>query len=216
MLVFVFVLEIIGTFSFAISGAVVGLQKNMDVFGVSILGLTTATGGGVIRDLILGNFPPVAFRIPAYAITAICVSLVCFLPAVRKVVLSNKNFYNKVLLITDSAGLGLFAVIGVKIAMEAAVSRNLFMTVFVATMTAVGGGIMRDLLAGDVPFILMKHIYAVAAIAGAVVCALCWDVLGNNLSMILGAAVVFAIRLLSAHYKWNLPRAQSAENNVKL
>ena len=161
-----FVLEIIGTVSFAISGAVVGLQKNMDVFGVSILGLTTATVGGVIRDLILGNFPPVAFRIPAYAITAICVSLVCFLPAVRKVVLSNKNFYNKVLLITDSAGLGLFAVIGVKIAMEAAVSRNLFMTVFVATMTAVGGGIMRDLLAGDVPFILMKHIYAVAAIAG--------------------------------------------------
>lgn len=211
MQVFVFILEIIGTIAFAISGAVVGLQKNMDIFGVSILGLTTATGGGVIRDLILGNFPPVAFKIPVYAITAICVSLVCFLPAVRRVLLDNKAFYNKVLLIADSAGLGLFAVIGVKIAMEAAVSKNLFMVVFVATMTAVGGGVMRDLLAGGVPFILVKYVYAVAALAGALLCALTWDLIGSNLSMVTGAVIVFTIRMLSVHYKWNLPKAQSTK-----
>jgi uncharacterized membrane protein YeiH len=111
------------------------------------------------------------------------------------------------MLITDSAGLGLFAVIGVKIAFESSNNNNLFTAVFVGTITAVGGGVMRDLMAGGVPFILMKHIYACAAIAGALLCALTWDILGSTVSMAIGSSVVFAIRMLSAHYKWNLPKA---------
>ncbi|MDD4125902.1 MAG: trimeric intracellular cation channel family protein [Eubacteriales bacterium] len=212
MYVFVFLLEIIGTISFALSGAITGLQKNMDIFGVSILGLTTATGGGVIRDLLLGNYPPMAFRSPFYALTALGVSLLCFLPAVRKLLFKNKTVYNRLMLITDSAGLGLFAVIGVKIAMESSSKNNLFFTVFIGTVTAVGGGVLRDLMAGGVPFILMKHIYACAAIAGALVCALTWDICGSAISMTAGSSVVFTIRLLSAHYKWNLPKAKTTES----
>ncbi len=212
--IFVFFFEIIGTVAFAVSGAIVAIQKNMDVFGISILGLTTATGGGVIRDLLIGNYPPFAFKDPVYALTAIGVSIICFLIAAKGPPLTDKNKarYNRLILIADSAGLGLFAVIGVKIAMESQERSNLFMTVFIGTVTAVGGGVLRDLMAGGVPFILMKHIYACAALAGSLVCALGWELFGNAAAMTAGAGVVFAIRLLSAHYKWNLPKAKPNES----
>lgn len=212
--VFVLILEIIGTASFAASGAYVGIKKNMDLFGVSVLGLTAATGGGVIRDLLLGNFPPLVFKNPVYALSAIGVSLLCFVLAAKTKLFAGgggNNAMHRLILVADSAGLGLFAVIGVKVAAEAAGRPNFFMTVFVGTVTAVGGGVMRDLLAGGVPFIFMKHIYATSALAGALVCALGWNLFGNIVSMAAGACLVFSLRLLAAFYKWNLPKVKTTD-----
>jgi len=110
------IFEIIGTISFAISGAVTALQKKMDIFGVVILGLTTAVGGGVIRDLILGQTPPATFRNPLYALVAVATAVVVFFPAVRRLFGRHHRSYELVLLVMDSLGLGVFTVVGIRTA----------------------------------------------------------------------------------------------------
>ena len=112
------ILELVGTLAFAASGAITGLKKNMDVFGVCILGLTTAVGGGVIRDLLLGITPPGTFQDPIYAVVALLTSLVLFLPRIRRLLMWDQRLYDLVLLIMDSAGLGIFPVAGIRIAYE--------------------------------------------------------------------------------------------------
>ena len=201
-------LEIIGTIAFAVSGALVGIQKKMDIFGVSVLGLTTAVGGGILRDLILNITPPAAFRDPVFAVTAILVSIILFIPAVRKALARTGKIYDSLILIMDSIGLGLFTVAGVQVAYMAAAERNLFLITFVGVLTGVGGGMMRDTFAGNMPYIFCKHFYACASIIGAWICALLWTHAGPTISMIAGASVIVILRLLAAHYHWSLPKAQ--------
>ena len=203
-----YILEMIGTIAFAISGAVVGIQKKMDIFGVAILGLTTAVGGGILRDLILDVTPPAAFRDPSFAVTAILVSVLFFIPAIRNVLEKQKHLYDLMILVMDSIGLGLFTVVGVQAAMTAGTEKNLFLATFVGVLTGVGGGILRDVFAGDMPYIFIKHFYACASIIGAWTCALLWLLLGDTPSMIIGAAVILVLRLLAAHFRWSLPKAR--------
>ena len=151
------ILELVGTLAFAASGAITGLKKNMDVFGVCILGLTTAVGGGVIRDLLLGITPPGTFQDPIYAVVALLTSLVLFLPRIRRLLMWDQRLYDLVLLIMDSAGLGIFTVAGIRIAYEHAARPTLFLLVFVGVVTGVGGGVLRDVLAGDTPYIFVKQ-----------------------------------------------------------
>lgn len=205
---FLFFLEIIGTISFAASGALTGLKKNMDIFGVCILGLTTAVGGGVIRDLILGNTPPNTFRNPVYALLALAVSAVIFLKTVRNLLQRNPRWYDRMMLMMDSLGLGAFTTVGIQVAFEHTEKPTLFLLVFVGVITGVGGGVVRDLLAGDTPYIFVKHIYASASLAGALLCAGMWHLTGHMAAMLAGTALIVVIRLLSAHFRWNLPRAQ--------
>ena len=138
----------------------------MDVFGVCILGLTTAVGGGVIRDLLLGITPPGTFQDPIYAVVALLTSLVLFLPRIRRLLMWDQRLYDLVLLIMDSAGLGIFTVAGIRIAYEHAARPTLFLLVFVGVVTGVGGGVLRDVLAGDTPYIFVKHVYASASWPG--------------------------------------------------
>ena len=142
-------LEIIGTIAFAVSGAIVGIQKRMDIFGVSILGLTTAVGGGILRDLILNITPPAAFRTPVFAITAIAVSILVFIRPIHASVERKGSVYEKLLQVMDSIGLGLFTVIGVQVAKVSSVETNFFLETFVGVLTGVGGGLMRDVFAGN-------------------------------------------------------------------
>ncbi len=206
--IFMSCFEIIGTIAFAVSGAVVGLKKNMDIFGVCVLGVTTAAGGGIIRDLILGITPPAAFTDPEYVVVALVVSFAVFFSAIRNLLRMNHKIYDTLLMITDAAGLGVFTVYGVKVAMEAGFSQNSFLVVFVAVVTGVGGGVLRDMFAGDRPYIFVKHIYACAAIAGAVFCKFTWPYLGADLSMITGCAIIMIIRVCSAKFRWSLPKAK--------
>ena len=203
-----FVLEIIGTIAFAVSGAVVGIQKKMDIVGVSILGLTAAVGGGILRDLILNITPPAAFQNPVFAATAILVSILIFIPAVRNVFEHGKKIYEVLILFMDSVGLGLFTVVGVQVATAAMPERNLFLITFVGVLTGVGGGILRDVFAGNTPYIFIKHFYACASIIGAWTCALLWPYTGAVTAMIAGAAITVILRLLAARFRWSLPKAR--------
>ncbi len=201
-------LELIGTVAFAVSGAVTAVRKGMDVFGVAILGLTTAVGGGVVRDLLLGNTPPVTFREPVYALTAIAVSLVVFLKPVRHFLTGNHVHTALLLQLSDSLGLSLFTVSGVQVAYDLGRADSLFLLTFVGVVTGVGGGVLRDIMAGSTPYIFVKHVYASAALAGALLCAVLWPALGQAAAMLTGFAVILVIRLLSAHYRWSLPHAE--------
>ena len=208
--------EILGTVAFAASGAMTGLRKEMDIFGVVILGLTTAVGGGVIRDLVLGITPPNTFHDPTYAMVAIVVSVVVFLPGVQRFFGKNHRIYDMSMLIMDSLGLGVFTVVGVRTAYGVSGNYNLFLLTFVGVVTGVGGGILRDVMAGNTPHVFVKHFYACASLIGAALCALVWTKLGEGWSMMLGAAVVIVLRLCAARYHWSLPKAKLAMEEEKI
>ena len=191
-----FILEIVGTAVFAASGALAGLQRQLDAFGVVILGVCTACGGGVIRDLTLG-----------ITLVAMGVSALVFLPAVRHLLAVESRAYELVMLWLDSIGLGLFTVVGVQCAFQQAQDYNLFLLVFVGVITGVGGGVLRDVLSNQKPYIFVKHFYACPTLIGALLCALCWRHLGDIPSMLLGAAVILVLRLCAAHFRWGLPHA---------
>lgn len=195
----IFILEIIGTVAFAVSGAYTAIVKEMDIFGVAVLGMTTAVGGGIIRDLILGVTPPMAFQNPVYALLSIVVSILVFLSRKRRI----RNLENTILLIMDTIGLGVFTIVGVRAGMP---YDNVFLSVFVGSLTGVGGGVLRDLFAGNRPSIFVKHFYASASLIGALVTTLIWDI-NANAAMIIGAITVIVLRLLAAHYRWSLPKA---------
>lgn len=204
---FLLILELIGTLAFSAAGAMTGLRKNMDIFGVCILGLTTAVGGGVIRDLILGRTPPATFQDPIYATVAIATALVLFLPQVRHFLMRDQLHFDLVLFWMDAAGLGIFTVMGIRAAFAQMTQPGLFLLVFVGVVTGAGGGMLRDMMAGDTPYVFVKHVYACASLVGAVVCALLWHPAGDVPAMLAGTGTVMLIRFLSAHFRWNLPRA---------
>lgn len=203
----ILILELTGTVAFAVSGAIIGLKKKMDIFGVMVLGLVTAVGGGILRDVVLGMTPPLTFTDPIYALTAIVTSVVVFVFASKRFFRVNHALYDKILLVMDSIGLGVFSASGVIIACDAGFADNVFLLLFVGTVTGVGGGVLRDLLAGEMPFILVKHIYAVAALLGAALCALLMLLsVDRAVAMLAVTITVVVIRLLCAHFKLNLPR----------
>lgn len=212
MELFIFILEMIGTVAFASSGAMTAIEKNMDILGVTVLGMTTAVGGGIIRDLILGINPPNAFQNPIYAIVSILVSALIFIIIRNNTYALNtigKRQYGKIVIISDSIGLGIFTVVGVNVALSKFIDCNLFLLVFIGVITGVGGGILQDVMSDNIPHIFVKHVYASASIVGAIVCAILWPTIGKSGSMIIGAVVIIMIRILAAHYKWNLPKVKN-------
>lgn len=199
--------EIIGTIAFSISGAILGVKKRMDILGVIILGLTTAVGGGILRDLLLGITPPNTFRNPIYLITATITAIIVFIPKIHNSVGRTKKIYDLIFLWMDSIGLGIFTVIGIKVAFASPSETTMFLNVFVGVITGVGGGVMRDIMAGVPPYIFVKHFYACASIIGGIVTAAIWGYLGETLSMAVGTALIVILRLLAAKYRWSLPKA---------
>jgi|BioPla2DNA2_1021312.scaffolds.fasta_scaffold30741_2 uncharacterized membrane protein YeiH len=196
----ILILELIGTIAFAISGATVAIQSKMDLMGVCILGMTTAVGGGIIRDVILGITPPTAFQQPIYAMTALFISLLTFLPAIRKNLNMDGWFYWTI----DSIGLAVFTIIG---ALSGVPSGNAFLIIFVGNVTGVGGGVLRDVFASRNPVIFQKNVYATASLAGAILFALLYKS-NLNVASVIGGAVIFVLRILAAKFKWHLPRAE--------
>ena len=202
------VFEIIGTVAFAASGAIVALKKEMDIFGVAILGLFTAVGGGVIRDMILGNTPPAVFKDPVYALVAIITSIIIFLPSVRWLLKKSPKVYDIVMLIMDSVGLGIFTVVGIQTAKSVNPDSGYFLLVFVGIVTGVGGGLLRDICAGVTPYIFIKHFYACSSLLGSMLCAFLWNYTSENIAMISGSAAVLVLRILAAKFRWSLPKAK--------
>ena len=205
---FITVFQMIGTVAFAASGALTAMHKKMDLFGVIVLGVVTAVGGGIIRDLLLGITPPLAFRDPLAVMVAIAVSVILFIPKIRHLLMHNQRVFDTSLLIMDSVGLGIFTVMGIWNALDFSPERSTFLLVFVGVITGVGGGVLRDVLAGNTPYIFVKHVYACASLLGAVVCTLLWRVVPSYAAMLTGVLTVLILRLLSAYFRWNLPRAK--------
>jgi uncharacterized membrane protein YeiH len=205
--ILLFVFEIIGTVAFAWSGAMTAVQKKMDIFGVMILGLTTAVGGGVIRDLILGITPPNMFRNPVYALVAFATAVVVFLPAVRRWLSRSHVIHDFLMMVMDAVGLGAFTVVGVQVACESGQPYNLFLLIFVGTVTGVGGGVLRDVMACTPPYIFVKHFYATASVLGAALCAGLWPFVDPMIAMLSGAAAVVILRVCAACFHWSLPKA---------
>ncbi len=204
-----FAIEIIGTIAFAITGVITALEKKFDIFGAIVLGTVTAIGGGIVRDLILGYTPPMAFRKSVYAITAIITSLAVFVISYffGKKIVRHFDVYSQVINVFDSIGLSVFVIGGVNSAIACGFGENMFLTVFVATLTGVGGGVMRDMMAGRVPKILRKRVYALAAIIGSLIYYLLiyYEICSATPAIVLGAGSVLIIRILATVFHWNLP-----------
>ena len=207
---FIFILELIGTVAFASSGAMIAIEKKMDIFGVNVLGATTAVGGGIMRDIILGLTPPGAFSHPVYVLVAALTSTILFVIAYAKPTAFESrvktDYYDKLMFWCDTAGLGIFTVVGIQAAVRAVGGENVFFFVFIGTLSGVGGGVLRDIMAGETPYILVKHIYACAAIAGGIVCVVGRTAFGEAYGTILGLAATVLLRFLAAHFRWNLMR----------
>lgn len=191
-------------------GAMIAIEKKMDIFGVNVLGATTAVGGGIMRDIILGLTPPGAFSHPVYVLVAALTSTILFVIAYAKPTAFESrvktDYYDKLMFWCDTAGLGIFTVVGIQAAVRAVGGENVFFFVFIGTLTGVGGGVLRDIMAGETPYILVKHIYACAAIAGGIVCVVGRTAFGEAYGTILGLAATVLLRFLAAHFRWNLMR----------
>ena len=204
-----FLIDMIGTVAFAFSGAMTAIRKEMDILGVMILGMITAVGGGIIRDMILRTLPPQAFQEPVFALSGVLVSAFIFaifyfhVKGYRQI---SGLWFQQALMLADTLGLGVFTVVGVRAAFDNGMGINYFLPVFLGTITGVGGGLLRDIMAGDRPYIFVKHVYASASIAGAVVCVFCWNRIGEEAAMLIGVASVVVLRLLAIRYRWNLPK----------
>ncbi|GAA0913990.1 trimeric intracellular cation channel family protein [Streptomyces thermoalcalitolerans] len=203
-------LELIGIFVFAISGALLAVRKNLDVFGLAVLAEVTGLGGGLFRDLVIGAVPPAAFTDLGYFLTPLlATALVFFLhPQVERIQAAVNVF--------DAAGLGLFCVAGTIKAYDYGLSLTASATLGLAT--AVGGGVLRDVLANEVPSLLRwdRDLYAVPATVGATIVALCirYDVLTPFTSGF-AATTAFVLRLLAMRYHWRAPRAWNRRSTVR-
>lgn len=209
-----FIMEMIGTVAFAASGAMVGVGRKMDIFGISVLGVVTSVGGGMIRDIVLGIIPPSVFQHSVYAVVATITSCIVFLVLHQKKELLQGEFrvhYDKIMLVMDSVGLGIFTVVGVNTGIRKGYIEHTFLLVFLGTITGVGGGLLRDMMAGVPPYIFVRHIYACASIVGALVCVYMYRLFGAVEAMVVASAVVIIIRYLAAHYRWNLPKLELEE-----
>ncbi|MCD8099900.1 MAG: trimeric intracellular cation channel family protein [Oscillospiraceae bacterium] len=203
---FIFIIEIIGTVAFSLSGAITGINRRYDLFGVVFLGFVTAVGGGILRDLLIGVTPPACFQTPTYMLVAVISALVFFIPAVRRFALRSQSIFDLLLFLMDTAGLAAFTVVGVRAAMNVSAEFGAPLLAAVGTLTGVGGGVMRDILANRRPYIFVKHIYATASVIGSVVyIALCRAGVNDYAAILLSIAVICLIRILSARFRWNLP-----------
>lgn len=214
---FIKYIEIVGIIAFAISGALEGIKSRLDLLGVIVLGIVTATGGGVFRDLILGIRPPFNLRTGFNIYLAIGVALIVFL-----INLFDKNvnrwtvnkLFDKTLIYSDAIGLAVFTITGMEVAYRLHTEYSIILYVFVGVVTGVGGGIIRDTLINSVPYILDRHVYASASIIGAIIFHLLtvYTDLNRAISSTICIVLIFTIRILAHKYKWNLPKATKIIN----
>lgn len=219
---FFLILELTGTVAFAISGAMLAIQKKLDIFGAVVLGTVCAVGGGLLRDLILGNTPPAMFRNSIYAFTAIFTCIITFLLEYainKKYKISKKiksNWYNsRFMVVCDSIGLGIFVIVGMNAAINSGYFDNAFLCIFVAVITGIGGGMIGETLVASIPKVLRKRIYAVAGIIAAIV-YYNFEKLAfyKPISILTVIALTVAIRLMAIHYNWNLPYIDKTEESA--
>lgn len=213
-----YALEIVGTIAFAISGAMTAIERDMDLFGVLFLGLISAVGGGAVRDVLIGCFPPRMFVTMDYVLVAVLAAGLVFLAAyfaggtyfksVKRIDMVNNIF--------DALGLGVFSVSGTAIGLTAGFGENGFFCISLGLITGIGGGLLRDMMSRSIPLVLRRRIYALAALAGALVFFVLtrWGA-DHAVAAFSGIGATGLIRLLATHFEWNLPVAAPERTGIR-
>ena len=199
------VLDLVGTFVFAVSGAAKGVTKRLDLFGVLVLSFAAASAGGIARDVVIGAIPPAAISDWRYLAVAVLAGVMTFawFPVIHRL--------RSAVLVFDAAGLALFAVSGAQKALEFGLTP--VMAALLGMLTGIGGGMTRDILVAEIPTVLRTELYAVAALLGAAVV-----VVGHVLQLpptgvaIAGAVLCFGLRVVAIRRGWHLPAAKSPEH----
>ena len=210
------VFEIIGSIAFAISGSMLAIKKEMDLFGILILGIVTSVGGGAIRDIVIGNTPPAMFQNPKCTVISSITAMIVFIS--WKIYIRKRNLfsekiarrtdimYHNLLFLSDTLGLAAFTILGMEATISFLHTDQFLLIAFVGLITGVGGGILRDLLAGEIPYVLQKHIYATACIFGIIGYYILYHFMPESAAALIGFCLVLIVRYLAKHFEWNLPR----------
>jgi uncharacterized membrane protein YeiH len=205
---FVAALDLGGTFVFALSGALLGVRRKLDIFGVLVLSFVAGNAGGIARDVLIGNVPPAGIGDWRNIGVSLLGGLLtfCWHPAISRL--------RAAVLVFDAAGLSLFAVSGALTALS--YHLNPLAAILLGALTGIGGGMLRDILVANVPTVLHSELYAVAALAGAAVV-----VVGGILHLptpavaVAGAALCFALRIIAIRRGWHLPVARQTQPSIR-
>jgi len=200
---FIYVLDLFGTMAFAVSGAFKAIEKKSDIVGIILLATITGLAGGTIRDIIIGKVPPNSIADPIYIAITVATGIVIFLLFSRL-----KKHWN-LFLKFDAIGLGVFTIIGATFAYNI-FGLNFLAIAFAGIVTAIGGGILRDVFVQDTPIIFVKELYASASFIGVVVFYFILVLDGSlYLATIVGIIITTGLRMVSMKFNWNLPRVHS-------
>ena len=212
MTTFFEVTEFVGIIAFAISGAMISIQRKMDVFGVILLSMVTALGGGAMRDIFLGVFPPRNFFNSFHLWCALITSVVVFVLAkiFSSFFFDNFKKINEIVNIFDAFGLAAFTISGVQVTLDPGYSKWNF-AIFMGVFTAVGGGLLRDVMSREKPMIFCKNVYATAVIIGTVCYCFLGKIIPENIAIVITFAVIVTIRILAAKFRWDLPKVERPE-----
>lgn len=192
-------LDVLGTIAFAISGALAGIEKRLDFFGVFIIALVTSIGGGTLRDLLIGT-TPVSWMLNLQTFYIVIASTIIAIIFRKKL-----NIFRSSLFLFDTIGIGIFTIIGI----EKGINTNLspIICILLGTITACFGGVTRDILCNEIPVIFRKEIYATACLMGGVMFfVLKYLHINDNFIYIATAGTIISIRLLAVKYHWSLPQ----------
>ncbi len=200
---FISILDYLGTAAFAITGASKAIAHKADIFGIIVLATVVGVAGGITRDVIFGRFPT-AFSDPIYIVITVIVGVVMFFLY---------SYFKKrmnVWLVFDAIGLGVFSIIGASIAYQI-VGLDFLPIMFGGVITAIGGGILRDVFVREIPIVFVKEVYAVASLVGIVIFYSILSYGGDmQVASIIGIIAATGIRLLAMKYNWNLPRVKDS------
>lgn len=200
--VFIYILDLFGTMAFAVTGAFKAIEHKSDIVGIIILATITGVAGGTIRDMIMGQFPPNSISDPAYVIITVSSGVIIFFLYSR--LQKHWNLFLKF----DAIGLGVFTIIGATFAFNA-FGLNFLAIALAGMLTAVGGGILRDVFVNEVPIVFVKELYASASFVGILVFYFTLTLDGElYLATILGIVITTGLRLVAMKYNWNLPKVK--------
>lgn len=194
-----YILDIIGTFVFAISGIRLAANKDMDLFGAAVIGFVTAVGGGTTRDILLGSYPVGWVQDITYP--AVIILALPFTYLFRKYIVNLK----RTLFIFDTIGIGIFTILGLQKALSLGVHPAL--AIVMGMVSAVVGGVIRDILCNEIPLIFRREIYAIACLVGALVFFLFDEFnMMRELNYIITISIVVIIRIVAIKKEWHMPK----------
>ena len=211
--VVIYIMEIVGTVAFAVSGSFVAVKGSLDLFGVIFVGCITAVGGGISRDILMGKFPPNIFSNTEFLALAAATCILSFIVSYKK----RKSFsdFRKRLEVVnnffDAIGLAAFTITGVESAIKSGFSDLPVFAISMGVLTGIGGGILRDVLVDKTPYVLRKHIYALASALGGCLYFYARIFINKSLAAFVSMAIIIIVRIMATKFHWKLPKINLEE-----